>query len=164
MSPFKSILLIRHAKAEQDVFKEDIKRDLAKKGIADCELMGKRLASEKIVPDVVFISPSNRTIQTSELVSNLAGWDKGRIQIMNELYLAPLQTLISVIKRTPENVNSIAIIGHNEGITELFNSLSRNYIDNLPTCGTAYFEFNENQWSKCVNDNGFLKFYSSPKV
>jgi len=62
----KRLALIRHAKAKQG--DRDIERPLARRGREDARVIGEWLA-ERAVPDVVLVSPSERTRETWQCAS-----------------------------------------------------------------------------------------------
>lgn len=159
----KYLLLIRHAKTEQYGYDTDFERELTNRGIDDCKLMGSRIKKIKFVPDLVKISTAKRTRQTAKHLAKHLDWNKEIIEGLDKLYLASYQVIFNEIANTKNNIDSLAIIAHNPGITYLFNSIGNATIDNLPTCGMGLFKFEIKDWKDIKIKKGQLDWYSWPK-
>lgn len=159
----KKILLIRHAKTEQSNFKRDFDRILTQRGISDCEKMSVKLAPAGFIPDHILVSPAARTLETAELLCKHLSWNPNLIHTPLDLYLAPAYTLMKAIKETDERVNCLALIGHNPGITELFQRLGKVSLDHLPTCGMGLFELKQTSWKQLMLDDATMQWVSWPK-
>ena len=67
------ITLIRHGKAEMPrIGKQDFERGLIQRGMKNAEAVGQFMLAHKLLPDLVLVSPAQRTRQTYELMS--ASW------------------------------------------------------------------------------------------
>ncbi len=64
----KSILLIRHAKAEQEFHKRDFDRNLAPRGESDSKIIGEFILTKNLTPQRIYVSAANRTIQTAQII------------------------------------------------------------------------------------------------
>ena len=62
----KTLILMRHGKAEEGPGKPDHDRELAARGRRDAKAAGKWLHAEGLVPDLVICSTAQRTRQTWE--------------------------------------------------------------------------------------------------
>ena len=63
------------------------------------------------------------------------------------LYLATAEALLDVLKSTPGDVSSVAVVAHNPGLTHLANLLGKAFVtDNLATFGTVLFS-TQQAWS-----------------
>lgn len=159
----KQLLLIRHAKTEQDPFKKDIDRQLTDRGHSDCELMGNRLLQQGFQPDKILVSPAKRTLQTAKELKDLLNWDENQVEVLSHFYLASAEEMLGEIKKSAAEHQSIAIIAHNPGMTDFFNLLGNVMLDNLPTCGMALFELDVDSWKYIKNHENKLLWYSWPK-
>ena len=64
------ITLFRHAKAEKPAMqKSDFDRVLANRGRRNADRMGRFIAKNDLLPDMVIVSPAARTRETHELAS-----------------------------------------------------------------------------------------------
>ena len=68
-------------------------------------------------PDLVLVSSSRRTLQTLEALTPFD--DNALIEPMDTLYLAPVSLLLEAVRKVPETVRSVLMIGHNPGLHEL---------------------------------------------
>jgi phosphohistidine phosphatase len=133
----RRLVLVRHAKAEQGG--PDRERALAKRGRADAAALGRWLTAEGIVPDRVVISPSRRTRQTWELAAPPGSPDP---ELDEGIYDNTVDDLLAVIRSTPDDVRTLALVGHNPSVGELaaaFDPTLRDY----PTSATAVFAMDD---------------------
>jgi phosphohistidine phosphatase len=92
------------------------------------------LKKHPISPEIILVSSSKRTRQTVKGISEFIPDP----EFKNELYLADKNALISELSRVGK-VNSILIVGHNEGLSDLVSHLVNTSIQ-LPTCGYVKLE------------------------
>ncbi|ATX82999.1 phosphohistidine phosphatase [Mariprofundus ferrinatatus] len=155
----KQLILIRHAKSSwDDLAARDFDRDLSGRGLRDAPEMGRRLAERGLVPDALVISASRRTRATAALLVEPLGLPDEAIEARNELYLASPDTMLKLIRHTPDHIGRLAMLAHNPGITELANRLSESRIDNIPTCGVAIFELPVDSWRDAGRGGRLLDF------
>ena len=159
----KQLLLIRHAKTEQKGYDKDMERELTERGHNDCQIMSGRLKKIGYTPDLVKSSPSARTRQTTKNLAKELGWEKEKIVFPDTIYLATHKELLDEIAGTEKNVDMLALVGHNPGITEFFNYLGDATIDNMPTCSIGLFQFEIDNWNDIDAHKGKLIWYSWPK-
>lgn len=118
----KQLILLRHAKAAPADQGGDHKRPLAEKGRAACPLIGAKLKSLGLKPEVVLVSSALRTRETYGLVAEAAGLKAAEFE--DELYLASTLVLLRRLKKVPPRTNSVLVIGHNPGLADLARKLS----------------------------------------
>lgn len=160
----KQLLLIRHAKTEQGPFMKDNERKLTDRGHSDCQLMGNRLLQHGFIADKLLVSSAMRTLQTVQNLKEFLNWQEHQLLVSNKLYLASSEFMLNMIAETANEYKSIALIAHNPGITDLFNFLGNDTIDNLPTCGMALFAFDIHSWDLIKKNRGKCLWYSWPKL
>lgn len=145
----KTLILIRHAKSDwSDFSARDFDRELNARGKHDAPLMGQRLAARDIQPDAFTVSTACRAKATAKLMAPALGFSFADIQWKNELYLASPSTMRSVIRQTADHIQTLVLLAHNPGITELANQLAAANISNIPTCGVVTFELPIDQWAE----------------
>ncbi len=161
----KTIYLLRHAKSDwADPSIRDFDRPLNKRGLNNAPAMGKLLKSKRMIPALVISSTAERTKTTAQLVTSQLGIKADRLIFEKELYLASAQEIFLIIKDTPPEYDSVMIVAHNPGITELLNRLTggNNYVANIPTCGVAELQF-EGEWNKLASGKCLLEKFLVPK-
>ena len=160
----KQFLIIRHAKSSwTDYSLKDIDRPLNKRGLHDGPKMASYLKKEiKINLDLIYSSPANRALTTAKYFHKEFELNSD-IDIRRDIYHADVDDLIPIINDTEEKIQTFAMFGHNPGFTYLVNHFYGNDIENLPTCGIAYFQSNANTWEEVNPDNTELLHLLFPK-
>lgn len=79
--------------------------------------MRQLMRDQGLMPDIVLVSSSRRTLQTLEA---LQPWDETPIvEPMDALYLADAPQMLRVLRGAAETARSVLLIGHNPGLHEL---------------------------------------------
>jgi phosphohistidine phosphatase len=111
----KQLFVLRHAKSSWDnPGLEDHERPLAPRGRRSVEMMAEHIRSHDIRPGQVLCSTSRRTRETLEGVA-----PGGERLIEPELYAASSRELIERLRRVPEEIDSVMVIGHNPAMQTL---------------------------------------------
>jgi len=124
--------------------------------------MGQRLAARDIQPDAFIVSTARRAAATARLMAPALGFSLANIQWREELYLASPSTMKSVIRQSADHVQTLALLAHNPGITELVNQLAGTEIGNIPTCGVVILELPVDHWAE-VSNKASLRDFDYPK-
>jgi phosphohistidine phosphatase len=121
----KTVLLLRHAKsAWGQPGLDDHERPLNKRGERAAEAMAEHIVHNAPRPDLILCSTAVRTRQTlAPLVHRLAT-PAPPIALEKGLYLASESELLVRLRAVPEDIGTVLLIGHNEGIGELANALA----------------------------------------
>ena len=155
----KTLILIRHAKSDWSDFNaRDFDRELNTRGQHDAPLMGRKLAARDIHPDAFIVSTARRAQATARLIIPALGFPETDIQWKDELYLSSPATMKSMIRQTPDHVQTLALVAHNPGITELVNQLANADISNVPTCGVITLQLPVDHWAEVWNNARLLDF------
>ncbi|MDQ6818204.1 MAG: histidine phosphatase family protein [Actinomycetota bacterium] len=106
---------MRHAKSSwDDPTLADHDRPLAARGRKAAKRIRAHLRREQIPVSLVLCSSARRTRETLDLVAV-----SGEIQIEHELYGAPADQLLERLRRVPDRIDAVMLIGHNPAIQEL---------------------------------------------
>jgi phosphohistidine phosphatase len=155
----RSLVLLRHAKAEHPDGMADIDRPLTARGHGDAAAAGAWIAHAGYSPDLVICSPAKRTRQTwhgaalgmAEAATSPA-WVAGlpteptppagtapTVNYATDLYDGSAPDLLEVVRAADPEVSTILLIGHNPAISELSALLDPSTGDpeGLRTCGLA---------------------------
>lgn len=115
MSQPKRLFLLRHAKSSWDQpGMADHDRPLARRGRRAAGLIARHLQSEGISPSLVLCSSARRTRETLELAR-----PGGEVRIERELYGAAKDELLDRLRRVPDTVESVMLIGHNPAVQDV---------------------------------------------
>lgn len=163
----KNLYLIRHAKAEDikssNPSKEDIKRDLTSVGIKDAEEMGKRLFSMQIKPEIIISSPAARALQTAKIIAQELLVETKLIEEDKNIYDSSAHSLLEIIGKTGDQIQSLMLVGHNPSFNELLENVCKTNIENIPKGGIVGIKLPVTSWKKITTKCGTLLFFDSPK-
>jgi len=119
----KTLLLLRHAKSSwKDTNIEDHERRLKKRGKKEARRIGRLLAAENLVPDLIVSSVARRCRQTAERVVHHSDY-RGEVRFTPELYEADAARLREAVSKLSDQVARVIVIGHNPGLEEFLESL-----------------------------------------
>jgi phosphohistidine phosphatase len=137
----RTLVLLRHAKAEGSVGVPDEQRPLTARGHADAAAAGAWLARRRLRPDLVLCSPAKRTRQTWHGVSvALAGDPAPAVRYEPDLYEGGPEALLTLVREVSDDVGVVLLIGHNPSVSMLSSLLdpqAQADSDGLRTSGLA---------------------------
>jgi phosphohistidine phosphatase len=137
----RTLVILRHAKADQPAGVADIDRPLTERGHADAAAAGAWLAARGYAPDLVLCSPAKRTRQTWHGVAvALAGARAPEVRYERALYEDGPAELFDLLKSVPDGIGTVLVIGHNPTVSALSAMLDRaaaRDADGLRTSGIA---------------------------
>ena len=144
----KTLTLVRHAKSSWNhPGLVDEKRPLNKRGQRNAPEMGQRLAARGVRPDLMLTSPAVRARDTAEALAEALGYPVEAIVEHPQLYCAGPRAVLEVIHGLDNGLDHVMLFGHNPGVTDLVNRLSREPVDDVPTCGVASFQLPVASWT-----------------
>lgn len=155
----KTLILVRHAKSDWPEETTDFDRPLAEKGQHDAEKMSHFLKEKNIKIDRFISSPALRALDTCEIFNKVYGIE---VETDRKLYNASEKNFESVIFDLNDNLSSVAMFSHNNGISNFANSISQDLFM-FPTCGVAGFQIECESWSEFENAKKTPVFFYEPK-
>ncbi len=160
----KTLYLIRHAKSSwSNVNLSDFDRGLNKRGKRNAPFMGQRLAQYGVYPDLIISSPAKRARKTAKIIAKEIGYPKKQINFDQSLYHSSVANLLKVVNHVSNDIDSLFLVGHNWGITEFAEMLTRKDLGNIPTSGIVAITFPLEHWNHISRGNGDLQFFDYPK-
>ena len=158
----KKLIIIRHSKSSwKDLSLTDFNRPLNGRGKSDGPLMADYLKIKFNKIDYLHSSSSVRTFETSKYFIKQIEFEK--VEYDDSLYHCSATSILNMITSYSDNYQSVMIIAHNPGLTNLINNITNISLDNLPTTGLAEIEFNINSWSDISYENSNLVDLKFPK-
>lgn len=125
MTASRTLALLRHAKSDWHTESRDFDRPLNKRGRKDAPRIGAWLKRQGWVPELIYSSPAIRARETIESVIAAGGGEAGNLHWDDELYLASQDRLLQRIRTLPPDIERVMLVGHNPGLEELLEYLSR---------------------------------------
>ena len=161
----KSVIIIRHAKSSWDnIGESDFDRPLNDRGKEDAPKMAKRLLERDVSIDAFISSSAKRARKTAALFIKEFNGDKEDILLVPELYLAGPDAFYDAIAKAPAAAKTIALFGHNPGITEFVNDLTDVHVDDMPTCAIFAVKADIKEWSEFKDAEKQYWFFDYPKA
>jgi phosphohistidine phosphatase len=170
----KRLLLLRHAKAEQDSGEGDFARALSERGRSDAALIGHYMDTHTYWPDAVLCSMSKRTVETWDLIKReLARAPEPKF--LKGLYLAAPKQILNALQGVSEAAALTLMIGHNPGMELTTMRLAREpgsrgqkerherLAEKFSTCALAVLEFDVNAWRDVASATGILADFVRPR-
>ncbi len=162
----KTILLMRHAKAESPVSgQKDFDRPLSVRGRDDAERMGRTLAKLHAIPEAIVTSSAARARQTAEAAALGMNFG-GTIRLERALYAAPGDVWIAALRALPAAAGSALLVAHSPGIAEaaaLICGAPPRAFD-VPTGGMIAFDGEVERWRDLVQGGAALRWFLRPKL
>jgi len=119
----RTLVIMRHAKAERPDSSPDVKRPLMARGRDDARAGGLWLAEHKYAPDVVLCSSATRTRGTwHEVAIGLV--DGGvttapTVHYEDDLYSGGVNSALDLIRALPDDATTVLLVGHNPTVSAL---------------------------------------------
>lgn len=162
----KTILLMRHAKAEPSVpGRSDFDRPLADRGSDDARRVGRAIAKLGLVPDAIVASPARRAKQTAEVAAAAMGFHDD-IRWDRELYDAFGEVWLRAMRELPAAAGSVLVVAHSPGIAEaaaLLCGAPARAID-VPTAGLIGLTEEVARWKDLNEGAASLRWFLRPKL
>jgi phosphohistidine phosphatase len=156
----RKLILIRHASAEPERYPlKDFDRQLDTEGNTTAKSLGRFFRDKGLIPEMILHSAARRTTQTAELIAN--EWNMERHQIRSELplYNASHQILLERLKNIQDEIQFLALVGHNPGISQIATLLSRQNLYQLHPGAGLCMELSLPNWAGLKTGTGLEKAY-----
>jgi phosphohistidine phosphatase len=159
----KFVIFIRHAKSSwMDLSIRDFDRPLDNRGNKDAPAMARRLEDAGFIPDAIISSAAKRAMETANYFSKHYG--NLPIEADLSLYHAPPFAYMEKINHLSEDTQTVILVGHNPGMTEIANLVQSGLSDDISTCGIIITECKRNkEWNEIDWDDLSLIALLEPK-
>ncbi len=145
----RTLLLLRHGKAQPDAPHGDKERALIERGKRDSATIGRKIQVLVDHLDSIVASDARRAQETAIIAAKAAEYD-GTITTEPDIYNADLDTLLRIVRRLPDSSECVMLVGHSPGFEELSAALSQDGTPptHLPTAALAHIEFDALHWGE----------------
>jgi len=165
----KTLTLLRHAKSRWDMpVARDFERPLNARGRKAARAMGREMRRLGLGYDLVLASPAARVTETlTELAQGYgAAVDT---QFDETIYLAPVDTLLALVRATDDSDARLLLVGHNPGMEQLAllladgGPLRDEIAAKYPTAALAEIAFDAEHWHDVGPGDGRLERFIRPR-
>lgn len=169
----RRLALLRHAKSSwDDPTLADRERPLARRGRRAAPLMGIHMNGIGLAPDLVLCSPARRTRETWDLVrSKLVA--RPPVRIESTLYGGEDEAILGLLRKMPDSVGTLLVIGHNPSLEDLAATLAgeaesdddkTHMREKFPTTALAVIDFEQASWADLKQGGGRLSHFMTPRA
>lgn len=141
------LVLVRHGKSDWgDPGLADHERTLNDRGRRDAPLMAERLAASRVAVERLLSSTAVRARTTAQVFGETLGVAP---ELDGELYLAPAEVLFATA--TAAGAETVMVVAHDPGLSDLASRLSGGGIDHMPTCAVARFTWHIDTFGAAID-------------
>jgi len=147
MSTIKTLHIIRHAKSSwKNMDQNDIDRPLKKRGIQDMRKMAQTIGDENIKLDLILTSPAVRAFESSKILVDKLQLESNQFLVKEKLYLPDFATLLKSVLYLNDELNDVAIVGHEPSLSSVINYFLNKPLEKVGTGSVTTLEFNSKKW------------------
>ncbi len=157
----RRLILLRHAKSAWPEETADYERPLAARGGRDAPVAGQWLRDHVADVDLVVCSPASRARQTWELVAPQLD-PLPEVRYDERVYGASVETLLGVIRESPQHAPTVLVVGHNPGLEELVELLT-GAVEPLTTSAVAVLA-GQGRWADAAPRSFTLADRGTPRA
>lgn len=162
-----TLVVLRHAKTEPHAA-DDFSRVLTERGHDQCEVVAEQLRPHVTEPLAALVSTARRAQQTWDDIAGVLDTSEERTDDA-ELYLASGAELLEAVQRAPADARTVALVGHNPGVSELAETLTGSPLDadgvvkygELRTCCGVVLAY-DGAWADLAAGNCQVTAYVGP--
>ena len=159
----KRVILMRHGKSDwSNAGQTDHQRTLNVRGRKDTPQIVRKIKAYGILPELILVSDAERTRETWQILSEIL--PAAPTRFTHDLYLASAQQIIKIIENVDPLIDTVLILAHNPGITDVFYSLAGVKIDNVPTAGVGCIQFDTDTFKNIMESTTELEYFYYPKM
>ncbi len=152
----KTLILVRHAQAEQPMLTEDSQRKLTAKGKSDANELGYLLKEQGIMYPQLFCSTAVRALNTAKLIAPAIGLSTEHVKMHEELYNASVNDMLSFISSLDNTTETVAIVAHNPTVSYVAEYFTDEPFMSFPPGSAAIIQFEMDSWNMLTHKSGRL--------
>lgn len=160
----KTLVLFRHAKSDWNAaFERDHERPINDRGRRSARAMGRFLQRAGEVPERVLSSSAVRARTTVETAAEAGRWST-RVEIEPKIYDASVVGLLEILRRLPDDHESVMLVGHEPAFSALVAQLIGNGAVRVPTAAMLRIDLAVDSWRETDPGRGQLVWTLPPRL
>ncbi|MDR2807307.1 MAG: hypothetical protein LBB11_04115 [Puniceicoccales bacterium] len=148
----KRLYIVRNAHAGIGAI--DRERELDEQGIRELHSIGKQMIAAGMRPNVILTGGARRSIDTAKHIREIFGLLVNVIDIREELYNADIHKILDILQSLPDEKNSVMLVVHNQGVTDLLSSITNSEYKEIPNGGLVVVELRLRRWKDIESNTG----------
>ena len=142
---------------------KDWERPLVETGIERANKVSTILKKKKMYPGKIISSHAFRALNTAVIFALNLDYPVNEIEVSYEIYGQKPRNILNLIQTQNNSISTLMIFGHNPTITELFNILTKENLQNLSTSAVACIQFESDTWKNFHQNKGGNLFIETGK-
>jgi phosphohistidine phosphatase len=158
----KRLYILRNAHAAIGAI--DRERELDDRGVQEIESIAHQMIENGMRPNVILTGSARRSIDAAKRIREFFGLLVNVIDIREDIYNADVEKLMQILQELPDDKNSVMLIGHSLGASELLTSITNNAYEQLPTGSLVMVELRLRHWKDIESNTGREVLCLRPKL
>ena len=151
----RTLLLLRHGRADSNVGTADHDRPLHPSGADAARLMGRFISKAVGAPDLILASSAVRAKTTAELAAQAGQWD-APLQVSPKLYESSVDTVLEQASAAGDDVGCQLLVGHQPTWPAIVAHLVGGGEIAMPPAALACVQVQVGSWSGLSEAKGVL--------
>lgn len=161
----KTLIILRHAQAvESGGGVTDFERVLTDKGKGQALGQGRFLRDAGLLPERVLASTAERAMDTARTLTEASGTGL-EVEGRQELYNAPAEDLLEVVRGLPDDFSTLLLVAHVPGVAQLLSLLTTEHVDLdqiYPPATLSAVQLDDDSWRDFDYGVATLKLFLPP--
>ncbi len=164
MDTVRTLYLVRHAKSSNAPrYKVDFERPLQKEGKQQAKYLGKYLEKRGVKVEKFYASAAKRTRSTAKRIARKIDLTWKDVVEDSMLYKASIPTYLDYLRKLPDSLYQIAVVGHNPATLGAINYFQLDTVmKDLPVGSIVGIQFKLDSWQSLSSKSGTFLFFVPP--
>ncbi len=158
-----SLMLLRHAKSDwSSDYASDRSRPLNPRGIRSAKAIGEFVAINRLVPDLVLVSPAVRTLTTAGVAAEAGDWNT-ELRTVPPLYGASVAEVLASVRDVPNQVERLLVVGHEPTMSGTLEMMTGTRL-RVVTATLISMSLGNQPWEQVAPGCARLELYIRPRL
>lgn len=161
----KNLVVVRHGEGNyRDPAVTDLECSLSGRGRRETVAAAAQFAATGIGVDSIVCSPAQRAVNTADIWRQALGLSEECIHIDNAIYEAERTDVLNLVRKFPDEADTVVLVGHNPGLTDLLRYFVGQKMDRMTPSSYAVMSLDVNRWSALSLRDAHLEQTYAPPV